>query len=321
MPLGTIDRTPPPFFRQGPSALTKLALCSALAVFLMAADSRWKLTLPLRAGLATALLPVQRALQVPVDIGTQGMSYFQGVKEAQAAQLAARAQLVRQSEHAARADQLALDNARLRALLGLQPAIVPRSLTAELLYEAGDPYSRKLFINRGSTQGVLLGSPVINEAGVVGQITEVYPLSAVVTLLTDRDAAIPVLNVRTQQRSAAFGGAEAGAAMELRFMAGNADVQVGDVLTTSGVDGVYPPGLAVAKVAKVERRSDAGFARILLTPAVGMDSLRFFLVLEPVSLQMPAKPEAPAPDKPVGKSAKGGKAASAAASKASGAKP
>ena len=303
MPLGSIDRTPPPFFRQGPSALTKLALFSALAVFLMAADSRWHVTLPLRAALATGLLPVQRALQVPVDLVGNGQSYFQGVKEAQSAEMAARIQLARQSERAARMDQLGFENARLRALLALQPALQVRSIAAELLYEAGDPYSRKLFISRGASAGVLPGAPVVNEAGVLGQVTEVYPLSAVVTLLTDREAAIPVLNTRTQQRGAAFGGADGGAAMELRFMAGNADVQVGDVLITSGVDGVYPPGLAVATVSRVDRRADAGFARILLAPAAGMDNVRHLLVLEPMGLQMPARPEPPVPDKAAVKAA------------------
>ena len=301
MPLGTIDRTPPPFFRQGPSALTKLALFSALAVFLMAADSRWRFTRPLRAAVATGLLPVQTALQVPVDLMHNGLSYLQGIKAAQGAENAARVQLARQAERAARAEVLGAENTRLRGLLGLQPALQVKAQAAELLYEAADPYSRKIFINRGARQGVVAGSPVINEAGVLGQVTEVYPLSAVVTLLVDRDAAIPVLNTRNQQRGAAFGGAEGGSAMELRFMAGNADVQVGDLLTTSGVDGVYPAGLAVAQVSRVDRRSDAGFARILLTPAAGLDGLRHLLVLDPTGLQMPARPEPPAPDKPAGK--------------------
>ncbi|MDO8375657.1 MAG: hypothetical protein Q7S91_00535 [Aquabacterium sp.] len=142
MTLGTIDRTPPPFFRQGPSALTKLALFSALAVFLMAADSRWSLTLPMRSALATALLPVQQGLQVPVALISNGMSYLQGIKEAQGAEAAARAQLARQSERAARTEQLAAENARLRALLELPPALQVKTVAAELLYEAGDPYSR-----------------------------------------------------------------------------------------------------------------------------------------------------------------------------------
>ncbi len=83
MTLGTIDRSPPPFFRQGPSALTKLALFSALAIFLMAADTRWQITQPLRAALATALLPLQQALQVPGDLLSNGLSYVQGIKDAQ----------------------------------------------------------------------------------------------------------------------------------------------------------------------------------------------------------------------------------------------
>ena len=292
MTLGTIDRTPPPFFRQGPSAVTKLAFFSALAVFLMAADSRWQMVAPMRSALATVLLPVQQALAVPVALATQGASYLQGVKDAQSAESAARAQLARQSERAARVETLTAENARLRALLDLQPALQVKSIAAELLYEAGDPYSRKLFINRGSRNGVVAGAPVINEAGVLGQVTEVYPLSAVVTLLVDRDAAIPVLNTRSQQRGAAFGGAGGGSAMELRFMAGNADVQVGDLLATSGVDGVYPPGLSVARVTQVERRSDAGFARIVLAPTAAMDNLRHLLVLEPLAVQMPPRPDA-----------------------------
>lgn len=303
MMLGTIDRTPPPFFRQGPSALTKLALFSALAVFLMAADSRWRVTLPLRSALATVLLPVQQALLVPVALVDNGLSYLQGIKAAQTAEAAAQAQLARQSERAARTEQLAAENNRLRALLALQPALQVKAIAAELLYEAGDPYSRKIFINRGANHGVLAGAPVINETGVLGQVTEVYPLSAVVTLLIDHDAAIPVLNTRSQQRGAAFGGAQGGTAMELRFMAANADVQVGDLLSTSGVDGVYPPGLAVARVAKVERRADAGFARIELSPAAHFDGLRHMLVLEPLSAQMPPRPETPQLDQAAAKAA------------------
>lgn len=300
MALGTIDRTPPPFFRQGVPALTKLALCSALAVFLMAADSRLKLTQPLRAAIATALLPVQRALMVPVELASGGSAYLQGLKHAQQAEADTRARLAAQAERAARGDQLAAENARLRALLGLRPALAVNSLSAEVMYEAADPYSRQVYIDRGSAHGVRAGAPVINDAGVLGQVTRVYPLSAVVTLLVDKDAAIPVLNARTQQRSAAFGGArlEGRGALELRFMAGNADVQVGDELTTSGVDGVYPPGLAVARVAQIERKVDSGFARILLAPAALADGVRHVLVLEPLSAQLPPPPPAAEPAKP-----------------------
>ena len=293
MPLGTLDRTPPPFFRQGLSALAKLGLFSTLALLLMVADARWRIVDPLRATLATALLPVQRALAVPVEAWEGGGDYLQGLREARRAEATARAALVVQSEKALRVDQLAAENAQLRALLELRPTLSIKSTAAEILYEAADPYSRKVFIDRGATQGVARSSPVVNEAGVLGQVTRVYPLTAEVTLLTDRDAAIPVINNRTQQRSAAFGGAGGGAnpGMELRFMAGNADVQAGDALSTSGLDGVYPQGLPVARVQGVERRADSGFARITLAPAASPDGVRHVLVLEPTGLQMPPRPE------------------------------
>jgi rod shape-determining protein MreC len=293
MPLGTLDRTPPPFFRQGFSARSKLVFFAALAIFLMVADTRFQLVQPARAALATALLPVQRVLAVPVDLWHGGGDYLRGLQQAQAAERQAQVRLAALAERTARAEQLAQENARLRALLDLRPAIAVRSQPAEVMYEAADPFSRKVFIDRGATHGVVPGSPVINEDGVLGQVTQVYALSAEVTLLTDKDAAIPVLNTRTQQRSAAFGGGAGRAGgMELRFVSGQADVEVGDLLHTSGLDGVYPPGLPVARVASVERRMETGFARITLAAAAAHDGVRHVLVLEPLALQLPPQPQA-----------------------------
>ena len=304
MALGTIDRTPPPFFRQGLSALTKLCVCSALALFLMVADVHLRITQPLRAVVATMLYPLQRVLLVPVSAWDGTRDYAQGLQNAIEAAQQARADLARQSERTLRVEQLLQENARLRALLELRPGLAVRSQAAQVLYEAADPYSRKVIIDRGTAHGVVLASPVINEAGVLGQVTRVYLQSSEVTLLSDRDAAIPVLNARTQARSAALGGgAGRQSKLELRFMAGNADVQVGDLMTTSGVDGVYPPGLPVAKVATVDRKLDAGFARISLAPAAPSDGVRHVLVLEPTGLQLPPRPQAasePAPGKPAG---------------------
>jgi rod shape-determining protein MreC len=310
MPLGTLDRNPPPFFRQGHSAFSKLVFFSALAVFLMVADTRFKLAVPVRAAIAAVLNPVERTLRVPLEMWAGGAQYLQGLSHALKAEDEARRQLAAQAYAAARADALAAENARLRALLELRPALQVRSITAEVLYEAPDPYSRKVVLDRGAMNGVVLGAPVVNEAGVLGQVTRVYPLNAEVSLLTDKDAAIPVLNARTQQRSAAFGTA-LGAGMELRFIASNADVQPGDLLTTSGVDGVYPPGLPVAKVVSVDRKGEAGFARIVLQPTAKPDSVRHVLVLEPLNVQLPKRPEA-ATSEPAGKASagrKGGKAA------------
>jgi len=301
MPLGTLDRTPPPFFRQGTSALTKLVFFSAAALFLMVADSRFKWVDTLRAGLGVALLPVQRVVAVPLDLAENGEDYLRGLRKAQASERDARAQLALLSERAQRGEQLALEDARLRALLDLRAATTVRSQPAEVLYEAADPFSRKVFIDRGATQGVALGAPVVNEVGVLGQVTHVYALSSEVTLLSDKDAAIPVLNTRTQQRGAAFGGRDG---MELRFTSANADVRVGDLLNTSGLDGIYPPGLPVARVVSVERRVESGFARVALKPQANADGVRHVLVLEPLGAQLPPRPAAAPSDAPL-KGAKG----------------
>lgn len=290
MPLGTIDRTPPPFFRQGYSAFTKLVFFTALSIFLMVADTRMHLVAPVRSAIAAALAPVQQALLFPVDLIVGGSDYFRGLANALAGEDAAKRQLAQQAERALAAERLAAENRELRGLLGLQPGLTVRSQAAQVMYEAADPFSRKIYIDRGATQGLVAGSPVVTEAGVIGQVTRVYPLSSEVTLLTDRDAAIPLLNTRTQQRAAAFGGEAKGSAMELRFVASNADIQVGDLLHTSGVDGIYPAGLPVARVAGVERLAEGGFARVTLAPVAAVDGVRHVLVLEPLRLQLPPPP-------------------------------
>lgn len=334
MPLGTLDRSPPPFFRQGPSALTKLALCSALALLLMVADARFKLVQPARAALALVLQPVQRLLLTPVDAWETAGDYLRGTKRAMAAEDLARRQLAEQAERLSRAEALQAENDRLRKLLGLQPAMSVPTISAEVLFEAPDPYSRRVVIDRGAAQGVAPGSPVINEGGVLGQVTRVYPLSSEVTLLTDKDAAIPLLNARTQMRNAAAGRAD-GTGMELRFLAANADVKVGDLMTTSGLDGVYPPGLPVAKVTVVERRGDSSFAQVQLAPIAQPDSARHVLVLQPMDRHVAAKKEADvaaaaeaasaaeakASARAAKKEERAAKAAEKAAAKASGATP
>ncbi len=315
MPLGTLDRTPPPFFRQGPSAATQLVFFAALAVFLMVADTRLKLTPPLRNALATVLYPLQQVAAMPVQLLQDGGEYLAGLKAAQTGEKQARQRLAEQSTKAARAGELQQENERLRALLELKPALAVRSLSAELLYEAADPFSRKVFVNRGSSQGVLAGAPVVTEAGVVGQVTRVYAFSSEVTLVVDKDAAVPVLNPRTQQRGVAFGGG-AGGTMDLRYTAANADVQVGDLLQTHGLDGIYPAGLQVAVVRSVDRRGESGFARVVLTPTAPVDGVRFVLLVEPLGLQLPPRP-ALAAEPGTGRTSRASARAAAAASAAS----
>jgi rod shape-determining protein MreC len=144
---------------------------------------------------------------------------------------------------------------------------------------------------------VALGSPVVDESGVLGQVTRVHPLVSEVTLVIDRDLAIPVLNTRTGARSVAFGEPTThGGGLELRFMGSNSDVQQGDLLTTSGVDGLYPPGLPVAKIDRIERRAESAFARIYCTPLAQVNAAVHVMVVKPLSGEkLPAAAAEPAP--------------------------
>ncbi len=283
MPLGTLDGTPPPFFRQGPSARSKLIFFSALALFLMVADTRLKVTEPLRLGMATALQPVQWLAMRPILLAQAGAGYFQSLRAAQLEQAAVQKRLAAQSQNANQVEQLKLENTRLRQLLSVRERLTTPALAAQVLYDAADPYTRKVVIDVGMVDQVQAGSPVLDESGVLGQVTRVYPLVSEVTLITDRDQAIPILNTRTGARGVAFGDPQVRAgALELRFMAANADVQVGDLLTTSGVDGVYPAGLPVARVDKVERRVDSAFARISCLPVALVSGALHVVVLQPI---------------------------------------
>lgn len=293
MPLGTLDRTPPPFFKQGPSALSKLMFFSALALFLMVADARFGVAQPLRAVVATLLYPVQWLAMQPILAVQHAGDYVTSLKSAQQAEQAVRQQLAQQSQRANQVELLALENERLRKLLDLRGQLSVASQAAQVLYDAADPYTRKVILDTGFSQGVAAGSPVIDESGVLGQVTRVYPLVSEVTLLIDRDQAIPVLNTRTGARGVAYGDPLAlGGSLELRFMPANADVQEGDLLSTSGVDGIYPAGLPVARVARVERRADSAFARIHCTPQALVLGARHVMVLQPLAGQIPAPPAA-----------------------------
>lgn len=303
MPLGTLDRTPPPFFKQGPSALSKLMFFSALALFLMVADTRLKISQPVRTALSAVLYPAQWLALQPVELVRGTSRHFSQLEAAQRGADTARRQLLAQSLRAQQVEQLTLENTRLRQLLGLRERVGADAQAAEVLYDAPDPYTRRLVIDRGLAHGVEPGSPVLDEGGVLGQVTRVYPLTSEVTLVSDRDQAIPVLNTRTGVRGVAYGDpAGHGDTLELRFMPASADVQAGDLLTTSGVDGVYPAGLAVARIARVERRADSAFARVHCTPQARVQGARHILVLRPLASRppagtaaVPAAPAAPSP--------------------------
>jgi rod shape-determining protein MreC len=290
VPLGTLDRTPPAFFKQGPSAVSKLLFFSALSVLLMVADARFGVTQPLRAALSVALYPIQWLAMRPQVLAEYSGDYMQARDVAQASEREAREQLLLQARRSGQVEQLALENKQLRELLSLSKRLETKGMTAEVLYDAADPYTRKLIINKGLLDGIKASSPVMDEHGILGQVTHVLPLVSEVTLVTDREHSIPVLNTRTGARGVAYGEAGGAPLLELRFMATNADIEVGDILSTSGVDGIYPPGVLVGKVTKVERRAETVFARILCEPVGRVQGARHVMVLEPLIDQLSARP-------------------------------
>ena len=265
-------------------------MLTALSLFLMVADTRLGITPPLRSAVSTVLYPVQWLALQPVRLGRQASDYLVTVRSAQEVEDTARRGMLQQAQRASQVEELLLENRRLRELLSLRERLDAPEQAAEVLYDAPDPYTRRVVIDRGRLQGVALGAPVLDETGVLGQVTRLHPLLAEVSLLVDRDFSIPVLNTRTGARSVAYGDPAGGGALELRFMPGNADVEEGDLLTTSGVDGVYPAGLPVAKVSHVERRSDSAFARIHCLPLARTQGARHVLVLQPLTSQMPPRP-------------------------------
>jgi rod shape-determining protein MreC len=170
------------------------------------------------------------------------------------------------------------ENGHLRKLMDAREHLPVRSMMSEILYDARDPSTRRVVLDRGSQQGVKLGLPVIDNAGVVGQVTRVFPFTSEVTLLTDKEQAIPVQVLRNGLRSVAYGRGQSGM-LDLRFVAPNADIQVGDVLVTSGLDGMYPAGLAVAKVSQVESVAQGAFGRVVCQPLAGIDRHRQLLIV------------------------------------------
>lgn len=297
MPFGTLERSAPPLFRQGLSATSRLAVFAALAVFLMVADARFHLVEPLRRAVATILQPVQWLMFKPVEFASNGSGYFQSLQESQQALDAARKKMVLMGQRATQAEQLETENAQLRKLLSLRDRLGTSAQAAQVIYDTADPYTRRVVLDQGQTSGVELGSPVMDDSGVLGQVTRVFPLASEVTLLIDRDQAIPVLNIRTGVRGVAYGDPLSTrlGGMELRFMPANADIQEQDLLTTSGVDGLYLPGLPVARVVRIERRADSAFARIYCAPVAQVQGARHVLILKPLaetplSRPVPAQP-------------------------------
>lgn len=279
--------------------MAQLVFFLALSIVMLVADLRFHTLEWLRLGIGTAAWPLQRLAYLPVEASGGLGKYLATLSSVQSEnselhrkQLTVSAQLLRQR-------YLEDENQRLRALLDMKEAQPVSGQVADILYAARDPFARRVIINRGSQQDVAPGQVVIDDVGVVGQVTRVFPLLSEVTLISDKNQAVPIEVQRNGLRAVLAG---TGTGLELRFLASNAEVQVGDVLVTSGLDGVYLPGLPVAKVTQIDRASAYMFARITCVPLAGVEQHGQVLVMGERK-NMP-----PRPDDPAATSEPGGKA-------------
>lgn len=290
-----MEHQPPPFFNRGPAPLVRLAFFVSIAVLLMVLDARFRYAESVRQVVALAAYPIQRVAMAPVDLFHAVANYFGSTAALQEENAALRTKALRAAPELLRLEALKEENNQLRRLLEARERLPGKSVFAEILYAGRDPFSRKVVIDKGSRNSIQTGQPVIDDVGVIGQVTRVYLLMSEVTLLSDKEQAIPLQVQRNGLRAVAYGGAEGGM-LDLRFMAANADIRNGDTLVTSGIDGTYPPGLPVATVARIERDAAYAFAKITLTPTAGTDRYRQVLVLSneakappPAEVEQPVK--------------------------------
>ncbi|MFZ2265972.1 MAG: rod shape-determining protein MreC [Azonexus sp.] len=287
--MAGIDHAPPPFFKRGPAPLALLTFYIAISLALFIVDLRFRSLNLLRQSIALLVDPVQRVAQTPGSLVDYAAGYLQGMQALQQESRELKHAQLNTAPNLQRLIQLEAENERLRKLLAVKEREKAGGQVAQILYTARDPFSRKVIVDKGQQSGIVAGQPAIDEAGVVGQVTRVFPFSAEITLITDKDQAVPVQIVRSGQRSVVFGLGNG--QLELRYMPANADVQEGDILVTSGLDGVYLPGFPVAKVINIERDSAYSFARIFCVPVAGVENFGEIMVLDPRQPLPPAPPE------------------------------
>jgi len=288
-----MEYSPPPLFKQGASARVKMTVFACISIALLLVDSHMRTLTMVRQVAGTVLYPLQMAALLPRDAIYGVGDYFSTLSSMEKQVRELRRQQILSSQALQQAQLQAAENAQLRKLLDARQHLPVKSMLADVLYDARDVNSRKIILDRGTRHDVSLGLPVIDNQGVVGQVTRVFPFTSEVTLLSDKEQAIPVQLLRNGLRSVAYGRGKAGN-LELRFTAPNADIQVGDIVVTSGLDGVYPAGLAVARVSQVENSAGGSFGGVICQPLAGIMNNTQLLIL----MSTPDVPPRPADEEP-----------------------
>ena len=279
------------FFNRGPSPVARLVFFSVLSLLLMFVDTRYRYLESTRNALSILVSPIQRMANIPGALwGMVGDIYISQSTQHDLKKRNDELEQQHQSDAAQllRLQELESENKQLRNLDGLPIRNELTTQLAEIIYAERDVFSRKVLVNKGANANVQLGQVVIDDNGVVGQVTRVYPWLSEVTLVTEKDHAVPVQVLRNGLRAIVFGAGDT-SQLSLRYIPNSADIQNDDVLVTSGIDGTYPPGIPVARVIKVEHDPDYPFAHIVCLPLAGVDKHRHLLILS----GMPKLPERP----------------------------
>ncbi|MFM5501161.1 rod shape-determining protein MreC [Aeromonas veronii] len=267
-----------PIFGRGPSLQLRLFLAVIISIAAIVADSRFGVFTHVRVYLSSLVSPLQYMANAP---GT--------LLDTMSTQVQTRADLIEQTKQQEqqlftlrarllKMDQLEHENQRLRELLGSPVHKESRKMVAELLSVDSDPFSHQVLINKGALDGVYNGQAVINDQGVIGQVLHVGSTTSRVLLITDSSHGIPVRVLRNDLRAIASGSGELDK-LELRNLPRNTDIQVGDLLVTSGLGGRFPEGYPVATVTRSEYVEGKPFAQVEAKPLVELDRLRYLLLL------------------------------------------
>ena len=273
-----MDHQPPPFFKRGPAPLARLSFYATLSLALVFFDSRFQTLEMLREGVSLFTHPIQQAAHSPVDFLNNATSYFSSVTRFQEENARLKRTQLDDALALLRTRELESENEHLRKLLEVKERQPISGRVAQILYAARDPFSRRVIVDKGQQDKIVAGQPVVDATGVIGQITRVFPFVSEITLITDKDQAVPVQIVRNGLRSVIFGLGDG--QLDLRFMPANADVQNGDMLVTSGLDGIFLAGLPVAKIVHIERDTSYSFARIYCVPVAGVENFGEVMVLD-----------------------------------------
>ena len=250
-----------------------------VSVVIMTIDHRYQHLQVVRSSLATATYPLQYLAHLP-----------SAISEIFNENLAARSDLLDDNErlreqalfNQAKLQRLALleqENARLRQLLGspIQTSH-EKVLIAEILSVDLHPFKQLITINKGKRQGVFDGQPLIAAKGIIGQIVEVYPMHSTALLISDPNHALLAESNRTNLRALLVGSGKTDR-VELKNVSLSADIRVGDLLHTSGLDGRYPPNYPIAEVTVINNRPGDAFLHIEARPLADLDTIREALLL------------------------------------------